>query len=70
MVTYLQDYLLVKSVIIMQEFYKVPDEGTRKVALGSLPGLPYRVKKALEEVLPLSVPMSQPKPSEWLYEHE
>jgi len=46
----------------MQEFYKVPDEGTRKVALGSLPGLPYRVKKALEEVLPLSKPMLQPKP--------
>lgn len=31
----------------MQEFYKVPDEGTQKVALGSLPGLPYKVKKAL-----------------------
>ena len=36
-----------RNVIKMQEFYKVPDEGTRKVALGSLPGLPYKVKKAL-----------------------
>ena len=46
----------------MQEFYKVPDEGTRKVALESLPGLPYKIKKALEEVLLLSKPMSKPKP--------
>ena len=31
----------------MQEFYKVPDEGSRKIALGSLPGLSYKIKKAL-----------------------
>ena len=31
----------------MKEFYKVPDAEHRKVALGSLPGLPYRLKKTL-----------------------
>ncbi len=31
----------------MQEFYKLPDEGSRKIALGSLPGLSYKIKKAL-----------------------
>lgn len=58
----LYTYALCKNVIKMQEYYKVPDEGARKVALGSLPGLPYKVKKALEEVLPLSKPMVKPKP--------
>ena len=36
--------------LIMQQYYKVPNEEQRKVALGSLPGLPYRVKKALDSV--------------------
>lgn len=54
----------------MKQFYKVPDEAARKVALGTLAGLSYRVKKALEEVLLVSKPMSKPKPGEWLYEHE
>ena len=43
----LYPFTLCKNVIKMQEFYKVPDEGARKVALGSLPGLSYKVKKAL-----------------------
>jgi hypothetical protein len=53
----------------MKEFYKVPDAAQRKNALGSLPGISYNVKKSLEQVLPLSKPMSQPKPGEWLWEH-
>jgi len=31
----------------MQEIYKIPDSGSRKNAIGSLPGLSYKVKKAL-----------------------
>lgn len=46
----------------MKEFYKVPDEAKRKIALGSLPGLSYKVKKSLEQVLPLSIPMKKPQP--------
>lgn len=34
----------------MQEFFKVPNAEQRKVALGSLPGLPYRIKKALDSI--------------------
>jgi hypothetical protein len=54
----------------MKEFYKVPNAEQRKVALGSLPGLPYRVKKSLESIKDMFEPMDQPKPGEWLYEHE
>ena len=31
----------------MQEFYKVPTAEHRKLAIGSLPGLPYRLRKSL-----------------------
>lgn len=34
----------------MQEFLKVPNAEQRKVALGSLPGLPYKIKKGLESI--------------------
>ncbi len=37
----------------MKEFYKVPNAEQRKLALGSLPGLPYRIKKSIEQVLPM-----------------
>lgn len=40
------------------------------MAIGSLPGLPYRVKKALEQVIPLWQPVKQPGKSDWLWEHE
>jgi hypothetical protein len=54
----------------MQEFFKVPDDQTRKIAIGSLPGLPYRVKKCLEQVIPLFNPISKPKKGDWLWDHE
>jgi|JI10StandDraft_1071094.scaffolds.fasta_scaffold144831_2 hypothetical protein len=44
----------------MQQYFKVPDAEARKVAIGSLPGLPYRVKKALEQVIPLWKPIPKP----------
>ena len=53
----------------MQEFFKVPDDQTRKIAIGSLPGLPYRVKKCLEQVIPLFNPISKPKKGDWLWDH-
>lgn len=34
----------------MQQYYKVPDAEQRRLALGSLPGLPYRVRKCLESI--------------------
>ena len=34
----------------MKEFYKVPNAEQRRLALGSLPGLSYRVKKALDSI--------------------
>lgn len=54
----------------MQEFYKVSDAEHRKQALGSLPGLPYKVKKSIESIKDMSEPMDKPVPGEWLYEHE
>lgn len=45
----------------MKEFFKVPDAQYRKTALGSLPGLPYRVKKSIEQVLPFFQPINKPK---------
>ena len=45
----------------MQNHFKVPDEGLRKVAIGSLPGLPYKTKKALEQVIPMFTPIDKPK---------
>lgn len=54
----------------MQDKFKVPDEQLRKLALGSLPGLPYRLKKSLELTLPLSQPIRKPKEGDWLWDHE
>jgi hypothetical protein len=34
----------------MQQYYKVPDAEQRRLALGSLPGSPYRIKKSLESI--------------------
>lgn len=44
----------------MQQYYKVPNEEQRKVALGSLPGIPYRLRKALESVKDMFSPMDKP----------
>ena len=44
----------------MQQYYKVPNEEQRKVALGSLPGIPYRLRKALESVKDMFLPMDKP----------
>ena len=54
----------------MQNHFKVPDAEMRKHAIGSLPGLPYRVKKSLEQVIPLFQPIRKPKESDWLWDHE
>lgn len=54
----------------MQQYFKVPDEQARKVAIGSLPGLPYRVKRALEQVIPLFKPVPKPEQGDWLWDHE
>ena len=54
----------------MQNYFKVPDEGMRKHAVGSLPGLPYRVKKSLEQVIPMFKPIDKPKDGDWLWDHE
>ena len=51
----------------MKEFYKVPDAEHRKIALGSLPGLPFIIKKSIESIKDMSVPMPKPLPGEWLY---
>lgn len=55
--------------IKMQEYFKVPDAQHRKIALGSLPGLPYRLKKSLEQVLPFFKPIIKPKAGDWLWDH-
>jgi hypothetical protein len=34
----------------MKESYKVPNAEQRRLALGSIPGLPYRIKKALDSI--------------------
>ena len=54
----------------MKEFYKVPDAWHRKIALGSLPGLPYRLRKSIEVIKDMFEPMDKPVSGEWLYEHE
>ena len=54
----------------MKEFYKLPTAEHRKLALGSLPGLPYRVRKGIDGIKDMFTPMEKPKPGEWLYEHE
>ena len=41
----INSYILI--IFWMKEFYKVPDAEHRKIALGSLPGAPYRIKKAI-----------------------
>ena len=53
----------------MKEFYKVPSSEHRKIALGSLPGLPFTLRKSLESIKDLYTPLKQPQPGEWLYEH-
>ena len=40
------------------------------MAIGSLPGLPYRLRKALEQVIPKFSPIDKPKESDWLWGHE
>ena len=40
------------------------------MAIGSLPGLPYRLRKALEQVIPKFSPIDKPKESDWLWDHE
>jgi hypothetical protein len=51
----------------MKEFYKVPDTEQRKIALGSLPGLSYRLKKSIDSIKDMSEPMDKPVEGEWLY---
>jgi hypothetical protein len=54
----------------MKQYFKVPDAEMRKIAIGSLPGTPFKVRKALEQVIPLFDPVPKPKQSDWLWEHE
>lgn len=53
----------------MQNLFKVPDEATRKIAIGSLPGSPYRVRKSLEQIIPLFNPVKKPQKGDWLWDH-
>lgn len=50
--------------------FKVPDEKLRLSAIGALAGTPIKMKKALNAIIPLFLPIPQPKPSEWLFEHD
>lgn len=54
----------------MQQYFKVPDAETRRLAIGSLPGMPFRIKKALEKVIPYFDPVNKPKQGDWLWDHE
>lgn len=54
----------------MQNNFKVPDAEARRLAIGSLPGMPYRIKKAFDCLIPYFNPVQKPKKEDWLWDHE
>jgi len=50
--------------------FKVPDEGSRKGACGALAGAPFKIKKAMQVLIPRGEPIHKPKESDWLWEHD
>eukprot|EP01017_Pseudomicrothorax_dubius_P038676 TRINITY_DN5839_c0_g1_i3.p1 TRINITY_DN5839_c0_g1~~TRINITY_DN5839_c0_g1_i3.p1 ORF type:complete len:183 (-),score=14.88 TRINITY_DN5839_c0_g1_i3:430-978(-) len=49
--------------------FKVPNEKARQMALGSLSGVPFKLKKYLGAIKDSFVPIPAPQPSDWLWSH-
>jgi archaemetzincin len=53
----------------MKKKFQIPDEKTRRDAIGSLLGASTLLKKALEVIIPLFKPVPKPNSGDWLASH-
>ena len=53
----------------MKKVFKVPDETTRRHAIGSLSDAPSNVAAAIRAIIPLFKPIPKPGSSDWLANH-
>ncbi|KAL4428919.1 hypothetical protein ABPG74_017509 [Tetrahymena malaccensis] len=51
-------------------YFKVPDERDRKNAIGSLAGVPIKIKKAIQAIQNEFKPIDAPQKGDWLWDHE